>query len=87
MLGRNTKLMTISLPPETASLVDRLAHAEKKNKSQLIREAINFYDEMRAEKKWQELRALGRETAKKFGVKSEKNIEKIVHEVRGVKGA
>ena len=25
MLGRTTKVMTISLPPETASLVDRLA--------------------------------------------------------------
>ena len=30
MLGRTTKVMTISLPPETASLVDRLANAEKK---------------------------------------------------------
>ncbi|MHB1390012.1 MAG: ribbon-helix-helix protein, CopG family [Thermoleophilia bacterium] len=84
MLGRTTKVMTISLPPETASLVDRLANAEKKNKSQLIREAIDFYDEMRAEKEWQELRALGRATAKKFGIKSDKDIERIIHEVRGV---
>ncbi|MHB8168933.1 MAG: ribbon-helix-helix protein, CopG family [Thermoleophilia bacterium] len=84
MLGRTTKVMTISLPPETASLVDRLANAEKKNKSQLIREAIDLYDEMRAEKEWQELRAFGRATAKKFGIKTDKDIERIIHEVRGV---
>lgn len=71
--------MTISLPPETAKTVDRLARAEKKNKSQLIREAVDFYEQMRAEKEWQELRALGSETAKKFGIKSDKDIERIVH--------
>ncbi len=78
-MGRNTKVMTISLPPETAKTVDRLARAEKKNKSQLIREAVDFYEQMRAEKEWQELRALGSETAKKFGIKSDKDIERIVH--------
>jgi len=84
MLGRTTKVMTFSLPPETARTVDRLAHEERKNKSQLIREMVEVYEQMRAEKEWQELRALGSETAKKFGIKSEKDIERIVHEVRGV---
>lgn len=84
MLGRTTKVMTFSLPPETARTVDRLAHKERKNKSQLIREMVEVYEQMRAEKEWQELRALGSATAKKFGIKSEKDIERIVHEVRGV---
>ncbi|MHB9111407.1 MAG: ribbon-helix-helix protein, CopG family [Thermoleophilia bacterium] len=84
MLGRTTKVMTFSLSQETARTVDRLAHEERKNKSQLIREMVEVYEQMRAEKEWQELRALGSETAKKFGIKSEKDIERIVHEVRGV---
>lgn len=84
MLGRTTKVMTFSLPPETAKTVDRLANEEKINKSQLIREAVDVYEQMRAEREWQELRALGRATAKKFGIKSDKDIERILHEVRGV---
>ncbi|MHB0867093.1 MAG: ribbon-helix-helix protein, CopG family [Thermoleophilia bacterium] len=84
MLGRTTKVMTFSLPPETARTLDRLAHEERKNKSQLIREMVEVYEQMRAEKEWQELRAHGSATAKKFGIKSEKDIERIVHEVRGV---
>ncbi len=84
MLGRTTKVMTFSLPPETAATVDRLASEEKINKSQLIREAVDVYEQMRAEKEWQELRALGRATAKKFGIKTDKDIERIIHEVRGV---
>ena len=84
MLGRTTKVMTISLPPETAETVARLASEEKVNKSQLIREAVDVYKQMKAEREWQELRALGRATAKKYGIKSDKDIERIIHEVRGV---
>ena len=56
MLARKSKTLTISLPPETAKVVDRLASKENKNKSQLFREMIAFYDEMQEEREWQELR-------------------------------
>jgi len=84
MLARKSKTFTISLPPETAEVVDKLASKENKNKSQLFREMIAFYDEMVAEREWQELRRYGSQRAKEMGIKSEKDIERIIHEVRGV---
>ena len=84
MLARKSKTLTISLPPETAAVVEKLANKEHKNKSQLFREMIAFYDEMVAEREWQELRRYGSQRAKEMGIKSEKDIERIIHEVRGV---
>lgn len=84
MLGRTTKTITISLPPKLAKEVEKLAKTEKKTKSQLFRDMIAVYEEYVAEKEWQELRRFGEETAKKLGVTSEADIEKIIHEVRGV---
>ncbi len=83
MLARKSKTLTISLPPETAKVVDRLASKENKNKSQLFREMIAFYDEMQEEREWQELRRYGSQKAKEAGI-TEKDIERIIHEVRGV---
>lgn len=84
MLARKSKTLTISLPPETAAMVDKLASKEHKNKSQLFREMIAFYNEMVAEREWQELRQYGSQRAKEMGIKSDKDIERIIHEVRGV---
>ena len=83
MLARKSKTLTISLPPETAKVVDRLANKEQKNKSQLFREMIAFYDEMQEEREWQELRRYGSQKAKEAGI-TEKDIDRIIHEVRGV---
>ncbi|MCL4474041.1 MAG: ribbon-helix-helix protein, CopG family [Actinobacteria bacterium] len=83
MLARKSKTLTISLPPEAAKVVDRLASKENKNKSQLFREMIAFYDEMQEEREWQELRRYGSQKAKEAGI-TEKDIERIIHEVRGV---
>lgn len=84
MLGRTTKTITISLPPKLAKEVEKLAKTEKKTKSQLFRDMIAIYEEYIAEKEWQEIRRYGEQTAKKLGITSEKDIEKIIHEVRGV---
>lgn len=84
MLGRTTKTITISLPPKLAKEVEKLAKNEKKTKSQLFRDMIAIYEEYVAEKEWQEIRRYGEQTAKKLGITSEKDIEKIIHEVRGV---
>ena len=82
MLARKSKTFTISLPPETAKVVDKLASAERKNKSQLFRDMIAFYEEMAEEREWQELRRYGSQRAKEAGI-TEKDIERIIHEVRG----
>ena len=42
-LARTTGTVTISLPPELAVEVDRLAHQEGRTRSELLREAFRQY--------------------------------------------
>jgi metal-responsive CopG/Arc/MetJ family transcriptional regulator len=82
MTRRTTKKTTISLPPELADEVNRLAKAENKTKSQLFRDMFAVYKEYVAEKEWQEIFRYGKETAERLGITSEEDIERIVNEVR-----
>lgn len=40
---RRTKTWTISLPPELSALAERIAQAEHRTKSELVREALRRY--------------------------------------------
>lgn len=82
-MGRTTKTMTVSLPPEMVKEVERLAAIEKKSKSQLFRDMFALYEEMQEEREWQELRRYGSQRAHEAGI-TEKDVERIIHEVRGV---
>ncbi|MDO8886865.1 ribbon-helix-helix protein, CopG family [Candidatus Oleimmundimicrobium sp.] len=74
MMGRTTKVLTFSLPPETAKEIEKLAKDQGKTKSNLLRDAIRVYEEYLAEKEWRELFEFGEETAKRFGIKSEEEL-------------
>jgi len=54
---RTTGIVTISLPPELAVEVDRLAHQEGRTRSELRREAFRQYAERRI--RWDQLFAYG----------------------------
>ncbi len=84
MLGRTTKTMTVSLPPEMVKEVEKLAAVEKKSKSQLFRDMFTVYEEMQREKRWQNARAAGKRTFKRLNITSEEDIDRLIHEVRGV---
>lgn len=84
MLGRTTKTMCVSLPPEMVKEVERLAAIEKKSKSQLFRDMFTLYEEMQQERRWQNVRRAGTRAAKRLGISSEEDIDKLIHEVRGV---
>ena len=60
-LVRTTGTVTISLPPELAVEVDRLAHQEGRTRSELLREAFRQYAERR--RRWDQLFAYGKERA------------------------
>lgn len=84
MLGRTTKTMSVSLSPEMVKEVERLAAIEKKSKSQLFRDMFEVYEEMQRERRWQNVRRAGTRAAKRLGISSEEDIERLIHEVRGV---
>jgi CopG family transcriptional regulator/antitoxin EndoAI len=84
-MSRVTKTLTVSLPPQIYQEVERLAKEERKTKSELFRDMIRIYEDYLDEKRWRRLRRLGRETAKRFNITSEEDIERLVHEARGIR--
>ncbi len=84
-MGRNTKTLTVSLPPQIYEEIERLARLERKTKSELFRDMVKLYEDHLDEERWKRLRRLGRATARKYRVSSEQDIEKLVHEARGIR--
>lgn len=63
---RTSETVTISLPPEVAVEVDRLAQQEGRTRSELFREAFRQYAERR--RRWDQLFAYGEERAAAEGM-------------------
>jgi len=84
-MGRTTKTLTVSLPPQIYEEIDRLATLERKTKSELFRDMVEVYEEHLDEERWKRLRRLGRATASKYRLSSEHDIEKLIHEARGIR--
>jgi len=65
--------------------MDLVATNEYRNRSELIREAVRIYLEDKLE--WDDIFEFGRKAAKKAGIKSEEDVNRIVQEYRhGKKG-
>ncbi|MDI6817574.1 MAG: ribbon-helix-helix domain-containing protein [Actinomycetota bacterium] len=79
MLGRSTKILSFSLSPEMADEIEELAKKERRSKSELLREMVHVYKERQAEAEWQDLFAFGEKTAKRFGIKNEDELFKILN--------
>lgn len=78
---RTSQTVTISLPPDLAEEVDRLASAEHRTRSELLREAFRQYVERR--RRWEQLFALGRRTATKHGLTEEAIAAAVTRRRRG----
>ncbi len=77
-MGRVSKVLSFSLPPDTASKIESLAMSENRSRSELLREMVSVYERFQAEAEWQELFAFGEETAQRFKIKSEDELFKIL---------
>jgi hypothetical protein len=74
--------ITVSLPSNLAESFERLAKIEAKNKSQLFREMLAVYEQRRREEQFYELQRYGVKKAKKKGVLTEADVEKLVFQSR-----
>ena len=74
--------ITVSLPSNLAENFERLAKAEAKNKSQLFREMLTVYERRRREDQFHELQRYGAKKARKKGVLTEAEVEKLVFQGR-----
>jgi CopG family transcriptional regulator/antitoxin EndoAI len=82
-MGRTTKTLTVSLPPDIFDEITSLARLERKTKSELFRDMVRAYEDLLDEARWKKLRQLGKATARKYRLTSAKDIERLIHEARG----
>ena len=47
---------------------------------------VRVYEDYLDERRWRRLKKIGEASAKKYEITSEADIEKLVHEARGIKG-
>jgi len=81
MADRSTQTITISLPPELAAEMDRLAHEEKRSRSDLLREAFRRYVEGRS--RWERVLELGPKIAAVHGLHDEASVDAAVDQAVG----
>jgi len=76
---RPTRTVTISLPPELARRVDRVARAEGRSRSELFREALRQY--LERQERWKLIFASGEQAARKLAI-DEADVLKAVKDRR-----
>ena len=77
---KNTQIINISLPKSLLKEIDKQSSKESRSRSELIREAARKY--IIQSREWEEIFAYGKKIGRKMGVKSEEDVDRIVHEFR-----
>lgn len=75
-----TQTLNIALPKDLVKKVDERAEKEYRNRSELIREALRIY--LEDQRDWEQIFQAGEKAMKEMGIKSEKQVDKIVYEYR-----
>ncbi len=75
-----SKSINISISDQIVQELDRLAKRKRRTRSSVLREAILEY--MDKHISWEDLQADMAEQARKMGVSSEDDVERLVDEVR-----
>ena len=75
-ITRNTQVVSISLPKNIAKKLDRERVKRGQSRSAYI---ASLVDRQTEEERWQQIYKWGRETAKKFKITSEDDIDRILH--------
>jgi metal-responsive CopG/Arc/MetJ family transcriptional regulator len=71
------KVVSLSLTPKSLSLLDRISKKEEKSRSAVVRDLIRSYF---VEKDWDEIFNWGKETAKKFKIRSEADVLELIND-------
>lgn len=79
-LYMQVQTFNIALPKDLVKKVDQVAKKEYRNRSELIREALRIY--LRRRDSWDLIFEEGRKAAKRMGIKSEADVDRIVYEFR-----
>lgn len=81
-MGRKSKVLSLSVPPDIARELDTMARTEDKSRSEIFKDMFRTYKESVAEREWRELFSFGKETAEKFRIKDEEELFRILDKER-----
>lgn len=81
MQSRQRVIMTISVPPKTATEYKEIAREKGETLSEFFREMFFFYKQERLEKEFRSIQGYGAKKAKEMKI-TEKEIERLIFEGR-----
>lgn len=81
-MSRKSIVLSVSLSPEIAQELDGMAKVKDKSRSEVFKDMFIVYKEYIAESEWRELFSFGKETAKRFNIKDEEELFKILDKER-----
>lgn len=82
-MKRSSKVLAVSVPPESARDFERLAKEQGRNKSELFREMLRVYRIWVQTQRFESLQRHFAARAREHDVTSEKDVERLIREVRG----
>ncbi|MBI3647790.1 MAG: ribbon-helix-helix protein, CopG family [Actinobacteria bacterium] len=81
-MGRSSKVIAVSVPPDSASAFERIAEEEGRNRSELFREMLRVYGVYRETGTFESLQRYGAAQARRLGIGDEKDVERLIDEAR-----
>jgi predicted transcriptional regulator len=75
-----SKTVNVSLSEQIVEELDRLAKHQRRTRSSLLRDAIIEYMDKKV--RWEDLQADAAERARRLGISTEEDVERLVDEVR-----
>jgi metal-responsive CopG/Arc/MetJ family transcriptional regulator len=82
MTKRSSKVLAVSVPPETAKDFEALAAQEGRNKSEMFREMLRIYHSFRETGRFETLQRYGAARARAAGVTTEEDVQRLIEEAR-----
>lgn len=79
---RSSRVLTVSVPPDTADMFEAIASGEGRNKSELFREMLRVYEAFRETRTFESLQRYGAAEASRAGIRTEKDVERLIREAR-----
>jgi metal-responsive CopG/Arc/MetJ family transcriptional regulator len=83
-MARTAVTVGFSVSPDLAADVERIAREEGRTKSELFREMLRVYKRERELAVFEEAALYGRAKARVRDVRTEADVERLIHEARGL---
>ncbi len=86
MPKRTSKVLAVSVPPETARYFEELAEQEGRNKNELFREMLRICQSFKETGRFETLRRYDAARARALGVTTEQDVQRLIEEARRTEG-